>query len=626
VSREPAAQAASLAALEPGVLRVYFSELWGESDFWRGVLAGIRRRRPGDWADFPPGDPGARLVRAERLRKAGLLDEAGRAASAVLRLEPGSRHAFALRAKILLTAAAGSGHRALLRAARRVEADCRRAMSDESCLWAYNLLELALCAQGRHEEAYAVLAGLARLHPRRPELLAKLSMQEHGGDLASCSARLNRAIALRPGWIVLYAFRGELRRLTGRPNDALADFDFVVKERPDYDRAYLWRSKILRARGRLSEALADADRALAREPANARSHFERFQICLELGRLPAALASLERAERLESSYPWNAPRNEIVTGWRYRRFSLLCRMRRYEDALICLNAIRREDPKYTWSFGGRETTTREAERQLEEALRRSPANPWFRAWRGQTALAAGDADRALGELDRAVRLAPREAWFRRWRAEARLRAGRIGPCLADLKLAARARGCRAEVEGLRAEAALQEGRWSGALAHARRAARLEPTGAWALLSMARALSMLRRRREARGVLEDARRLAPGDPGVLRLAAELGEREDFFPLDLLARDAGGAGGSAGARTRLRALRARESAALKRELRRASKPELARIHARRGWAAHCLGEEAAAISDLNQAVALEPGSEAYRVRRGLVLEALARRDGQ
>lgn len=592
------ALAESLACLEPGYLRVYYSFFWGEEEFWRNILE-----------EAPP-EMVSCLMRAENLRKARRFKAALRELSKVS--VAASSLSAALRAKVLLTMALSSGPRGLRRLGGVIKRESLLAMRDERCLWAYSFVQMVLCANGNQQQAYQMLKNLTRTHPDRAELYVNLLLQEFGGDAETCEIHLTHALELKPHWAALRAFRGELRRRMGRIDDSREDLDFAIKALPSFDRAYLWRSKVHRGRAAAAKASWDVERALELEPLYARAHFERAQLFLQAERPAAALKSLDRAIDLESSYPWNHAKPEILNFWRYQCFTLLRRLRQYGKALDCLLRLRRDAPTYVWDQDGK----RNALSQLDDAVAQYPREPWFRGWRGHARMSVGDWVEAKIDLDWAVRCAPRQAWFRLWRAEAALRMGCLDSCLRDLRQAARSKACRGRACGLRAEVALKNAAWMQALGHARQAAKLVPTGSWALVSWARALLGLGRKRQARSVLQRAWHLAPGDADVLSLIAGLDGNDSFFPFDLRRIDAAAFSGSLSFdRRATQRLYARYSRSLRAEIRLASKASLARIHAQRGWVSFRAGKYQRAIIDLDQAVALDPHNPVYHLWRGL-----------
>ena len=597
-----------LAELEPGYLRLYFSALRGEKEFWTALFArGGRIARAAS----------SRLASAERLRREARWAEALKEIRAAFRLSPGLPAAHALRAKTIMTRAAASPRREFLRLSRAALEDCRRAVRDPECGWVYGLAGLAHCGAGTQQEIYRRVLEASRRRPRRPELLSLLVMHEFSGDARKCADHLARALRLRPDDLELRAFRGELARREGRFNDALEDLDRTIAGLPGYDRAYLWRSKVHRARGDQAQARRDLDQALRLEPLHPAAHFENYLQRLESGNLPAALEALDGAVEAEGRCPWNEQDGETSAAWRHLRFKLLCRMKDYARAWETLNTVHALDSKYTWSWGDAEPRARSIP-QLDEAVARFPDSAWLRAWRGRTWLSLGESARAENDLDEAVRLDGRPGLFHLWRAELRLREGALASCLDELRRAEALGAPAASLHGLWAEAELQRSSWSSALSRARRAERACPTAVGALLSRSRALAGLGRREEALRAARRAHDLAPGDPATAALVSELAGHDRHFPFDLSSLRSADLGPKAGGLSprRLKSLRADFSAAIRRELRSASKPALGKLYAKRGWAAFCAGLRREALADVEQALALDPSNAVYRVWRGAI----------
>src|SRR6185312_930117 len=187
----------TLAALEHGYLRLYFTTLRGEKEFWSALLK----------LKGPRAEGARRLVSAERHRREARWADALRDVRAAFRAAPRWPAAHALRAKIVMSRAAASPRAEFLRLSRAALEDCRRAVRDPGCSWVYGLAGLAHCGLGTQQAVYRDILAASRRSPRRPELLSLLVMHEFSGDARTCAEHLARALRLRPGDLELVAFR-----------------------------------------------------------------------------------------------------------------------------------------------------------------------------------------------------------------------------------------------------------------------------------------------------------------------------------------------------------------------------------------------------------------------------------
>ncbi|MFW6722114.1 tetratricopeptide repeat protein [Streptomyces sp. MAR4 CNY-716] len=340
-------------------------------------------------------------------------------------------------------------------------------------------------------------------------------------------ADLGQAIELDPSPMT-WAMRGEVHRLTGALEQAVADFDKAVETADgDYPYALASRAQCYAKLGRTEEAMADLDRALELDPQWSWCWTERGRMHQEAARYEDAVADHTRALELSPAYDW-AYANR---GHCYRALG------RLDEALADLDRALEIDPQWSWGWGERGEVHRLAgrtERAVEDfdkAVELKPDSPWAIASRAQCMVTLRRADDALADFDRALEMSPGMAWALEERGDLYRIVNRFDDALADYGRAleidgtlvwsrlgrARTLGhvgrtaeAHAEIDTVLAGhpeyvgalvlrgqlLALQE-RWQEALAWCDRALAADPSHQVALSDRAEVLMVLRRYEEAR---------------------------------------------------------------------------------------------------------------------------------
>ncbi|WP_165488439.1 tetratricopeptide repeat protein [Actinomadura formosensis] len=90
---------------------------------------------------------------------------------------------------------------------------------------------------------------------------------------------------------------------SGRPGDALREFDAAVRLRPRYAAAHYWRGGALVQLNRNAEALASFEEALRCNPSDVAALYERAGALSRLERTDEALAAYDQAIALQPGYP-----------------------------------------------------------------------------------------------------------------------------------------------------------------------------------------------------------------------------------------------------------------------------------------------------------------------------------
>lgn len=194
--------------------------------------------------------------------------------------------------------------------------------------------------------------------------------------------------------------RAQVNAMSGRWEDALADYATVMAIDDDFSDHYFNRGNILRRMGRTQEALADYEHALTLEPPFPEAHYNCGDARLELGDLEGALREFDRTLVLE---PGNVDALLNRAGVHAELGDPQAALR---DVAAGLGLA--PDNAHLLCLKGRllaEQDEREgALAALGAALDRDPrlAEAW--ALRAELAFGAGDLTAAAADFDRAVEL------------------------------------------------------------------------------------------------------------------------------------------------------------------------------------------------------------------------------
>ncbi|MFF3015716.1 tetratricopeptide repeat protein [Streptomyces sp. NPDC057939] len=220
--------------------------------------------------------------------------------------------------------------------------------------------------------------------------------------------------------------RAQVNGMSGRLEDALADYVSIIDADSDFADHYFNRGSMLRRLGRVEEAIADYERALALEPPFPEAHYNRGEARLELDDREGALVDFDRTLELEPGHL------EALLA----RAGLLADQGDDKAALDDVTAGLLLDPGHPHllclrgRLWGEEGRTAEARASLVEALRIDPglAEAW--AIKAELAYGEGDLVAALADFDRAVDLDGRPE-FRFNRGVVHAAAGNPARALAD---------------------------------------------------------------------------------------------------------------------------------------------------------------------------------------------------
>ena len=167
---------------------------------------------------------------------------------------------------------------------------------------------LAALASGRPAEALRALLALSRQNPKdSPVYVALADAHRRLGQIREAKACESRARSIDPSAARLDLYRGDVERLGGRNEEALALFRKYVAEHPEDDAAPYASRRVafcLFDLHRVTEAAAAYRQLLALRPDHADSHFNLAEALAASGDFRAAASEQQQACRLRPFDPY----------------------------------------------------------------------------------------------------------------------------------------------------------------------------------------------------------------------------------------------------------------------------------------------------------------------------------
>ncbi len=234
-----------------------------------------------------PAGLGAMLQNAFALNQAGRLDEAKKAATAILKIQP--REANALYLLGIVAHQQGDAKKAVQWFEKSHKAD----RNNPAAVSGLGIIRLE---QGRHREAARFFEQVLKTMPNDPATHNNLGLAlERSGDLNKALNHYGRAITLAPGYgIARLSLAQALIRLERR-QDAETVLREGLKLDPSNAAYHAELAHVCRADGRLTEAAGLYRKAAALNPGDAQVLIDEAATLVEMGRNEEAEAALDTA-------------------------------------------------------------------------------------------------------------------------------------------------------------------------------------------------------------------------------------------------------------------------------------------------------------------------------------------
>ena len=141
------------------------------------------------------------------------------------------------------------------------------------------------------------------LNYQQPEILNNLAaLYIDLGNYDDAVMYLNRALALRPNYVMALLNRGVAKSQQGKLGEALLDFSEVEELNPQFPLLYLDRGLAQFAAGYYAGSTEDYTTLMELEPQNPRPYLERGRAFVKMGYLQNALDDFYRAIELQPNY------------------------------------------------------------------------------------------------------------------------------------------------------------------------------------------------------------------------------------------------------------------------------------------------------------------------------------
>jgi len=383
----------------------------------------------------------------------------------------------------------------------------------------------ALIEQGRLVNADVEFSIAARLAPGLPEaLVGQAALHLHHGEVKLATELVDRVTSDSPSFPQGWYLKGELQKLSGELEQALASFDKAISADPYYIIARNARGELLIGLERSERAFEDIYFVQDIRPLDPTSTYLYALYLAREGRdeeVDVAMLRLRHAlDRLGAAYVQDHPPSLRLSGLAYFREG------NFKEAEVALTTYLRHAPGDTTTrklLGAlllRYGKTEKAVRMLESALVKRPEDPQLLALLGSAYLKLRETSRATELLEQAVALAPDANEIRTQLAMTRLAVGRRKDAIDELESVL-------EVDPESAQAALtvgliylRKGDFEAALGWAERIRERDPDSVVAESLRGAAFAGLERFPEARASFESVLEREPGNHSAAYNLAEL----------------------------------------------------------------------------------------------------------
>ena len=166
-----------------------------------------------------------------------------------------------------------------------------------------NILGVALCGQGKFQEAVAVYKKAIQLKPDYADAFCNLgNALKELGRLKEAVQNFGKAIQVKPDFEEAYNNRGAALKDLGQLQEAVASYDKAIQLKPDYIEAYNNRGLALKDLGQLQEAVANYKKAIQLRPDLPEAYSNHGNALKDLGRLDEAVENFGMAIQIRPDY------------------------------------------------------------------------------------------------------------------------------------------------------------------------------------------------------------------------------------------------------------------------------------------------------------------------------------
>jgi eukaryotic-like serine/threonine-protein kinase len=248
-------------------------------------------------------------------------------------------------------------------------------------------------------------AGLAEAH------LARYRLRKEPAIAAAAVAAAEAALRVDPGQARVRTSLGAIKRLTGQPEQAIAEFRKALAIQPNDDDTHRQLGLTLAAQGKVDEGIAEVQRAIDIRPDYWNHHFTMGYVLYNASRYKDAVAAYRHTTELNPDYPGGY---QMLGTAQHKLGDVEAAIGNYEHAVrLGPSAAAYSNLGYFYFSAAR---YREAVAAYSESVKRAPAEPLAHrnladAYRraGDPASARAEYARATETANAALRVNPRDA-------------------------------------------------------------------------------------------------------------------------------------------------------------------------------------------------------------------------
>ena len=243
-------------------------------------------------------------------------------------------------------------------------------------------------------------------------------------------------------------------------DNAIKQFDDVIRFYPNYAPGYAWRGETLRIEGQYDTAIGTLDEAIRLNQDYAWAYARRGEAYLMEAQYDSAISDFSEAVRLDlNTFDYD-----------------------YDNAIVQFDEAIRHDPNYALGY----------------------------AWRGETYRRKAQYDLAIDDLNRAIRLNPEYAWAYAWRGDIYHTRNQYDTAIRDLNDAIKLDQDYAFAYAIRGNSYRMKEQYDAAISDFDEAISLDPNYAWAYLRRGYSYNMEKEYDTAINDMNEAIRLEPND--------------------------------------------------------------------------------------------------------------------
>lgn len=266
----------------------------------------------------------------------------------------------------------------------------------------------ACLRQGRLDDAELIYRTILQRQPDDAEALHYFGvLQAQRQNFAEAATLIDQALLLDPGNATAHSNRGNVFRMQGRNEDALASYERALVFAPDSVEAQINRGDVLLDLGRHEAALASYDSLLLLMPDHGDVQIRRCRVLKALRRFEEALTGYDRVLAIRADDP---------EAW-FQRGQVLGVLKRHADAVDSYDRALVFKPDSATVLNDRGNALRQLQRRTEalDSFDRALAlNPGFAEAHNNRGALLSDMGRhaeALVSYDRALELRPDSTGF-----------------------------------------------------------------------------------------------------------------------------------------------------------------------------------------------------------------------